>query len=254
MTPFTTSKRPQNPYRGTAETLAIELKMLPPNTVEWRRRIGRLVDQLKAHRPCHNAMRTETRRTDKSVEIRHCIEGVITATAEEDGAIEGEWVISDYCPDPAEFAPQMLPRPVTNGGTRLGPPDDDARCEVTEYEYYVQRDAARTEEKHRRHNPFSPAQARLWFGLDTEPNDGSSSPINLSRLSQPLRRSIDETRRPEIPDFATFPELNGLLFEQSINPLHFAAHMLKQSTTIPVTGLWHPHIMLMMRQEGLAAP
>ena len=251
MTTRSTGDRPRATYWGTPESLANELKLLPPDTVEWKCRIGLLTRQLTAAKPCRNAMRIETRHPDGSVELRHCIEGVITMTAEDNGAIQGQWVVSDYCADPAGFAPDMLPVPVTGNGARLGEPDASQECDATQFEYYVQRDAAHTEEHHRRHNPFSPAQARLWFGIDANPDDGKLRDIDLTKLSRRFRQSTTERWNIEIPDSGSMPEINNFLFDQGVNPLHFAAHLLAESTDIPVPGLWHPHIILMIQQESI---
>ena len=92
--------------------------------------------------------------------VGHCIDGVITAVAEREHAISGEWIICDYCADAAQQAPTMMPRPVSDDGIRIDRKETGTGISSTRYRYFVNSPHA-DDVADPRHNVNSPAGARL---------------------------------------------------------------------------------------------
>ena len=227
--------------------------LLPPNAAEWRRRVRALTETLRTAHPGQGAMKTRTEAPGLPTVTCLCVDGVITTLAEREGAIHGEWTVSDYYP-PGGIPNSELPMRVSADNPRVMECPRDATAAITCYEYCVTTpDGAPDGRHYPSHNVNSPPQARLWFGMDVNPEDGKHRIIALSELGETFRDGVRRQYGAEPPPDATMPQINDSLFAQGVNPLAVVADILENAIHRPITGLWHPDtVKLLLNGQEIA--
>ena len=180
MTNFCITKLSDIGYQGDAHTLSEELRFLPNNIDEWTKRIHLLAEQLRRTLPCKNAMRSEAEYSNPvKKRVGYCIDGVITLLAENQRAITGEWLVSDYLTTVEPNQNNMLPVTVSQDQCLLDQPQPGAK--ITQYQYFVKRHQDENpEHRYPSHTVNSPAEARLWVGMDINPWNGAHRDISLT--------------------------------------------------------------------------
>ena len=221
MTNFCITQLSDIGYQGNAHTLSTELIFLPKNVDEWTKRVQLLAEELRHTLPCRNAMHSQAEYSDPvQTRVGYCIDGVITLLAENHHAIKGEWLVSDYITTFEET--NMLPVTVSQDRRLLNQPQPGAR--ITQYQYFVQRHQdEKPEPRYPSHTVNSPAEARLWVGMDINPWDGAHRDISLTDLGDDFANSVKAQYGFHLPDPATVTKISDLVFDAGANPLSFAA-------------------------------
>lgn len=239
--------RPRTRPPASRDANRQEQRYLPPSLSAWRQRIRLLSDNLRKTTPCRDAMRTTA--AGSSTWNGYCIDGAITVTAERQGIIHGQWVMSDYSAHPDTENPPMTPHLLSPDGRTLLPAPSGTFSSVTRYEYFMPRHRADPERPFPSQSPNAPAEARLWLGLDLETPSGAHRDFICNALPPEAVRHVQENYDIQLPDAAQLPRLNNIIYDQNINPLRVIADLLERSLKTPMPGLWHPAIRSKLQLE-----
>ena len=250
-------------YEGDQTTLDYELEFLPPTVAEWHRRLELLVTELRQAQPWSGSLNTVIGETE-----HWCIDGVITKVAHEQGVLPGEWIDVAFaefpsraeCPEQTEETVRQdlddngLGKPVP-GFTTAVAALAEAGGEANRFDYSVARDLPEGIEwpEDQLDGATAPPEARLWFGMDVEPNTGKPRMFDMFDLGMQFAREVNGKYGIALPGANNSANLNDRIVREGANPLALFADAVAAGMEYPYISLWHPLLIDMAEREKALA-